>query len=447
MLCVLALPLAGYAAWLEHRRRTAPPLPDFRLQIVDPLVVRVVAEASAEVRRQPRSAAAWGHLGQLLSVHSQAHEADYCLAQAQRLSPKDPRWPYLRACAKLPDVDAALPDLQQAVSLSERYALGNTAPRLVLAEALFQKGNHAKAEEHLKRVVESEPDNPRAHYNLGLIASARNSWESARTSFLRSQTSSMARKRSSFQLALVCRMLGDERRAEEYGREAAQAPEDKPWGDPYLQDLALLATGRSYFYELAVDLEQQGQTQRAIRLMEEVIKEFPDDDSYVEMAKNLLQTHEYAKVEDLMRKALALKPDKVQAHYYLSMALFRQGLKLTKMGPEQREAALEKFRDAELHSRRATEFMPTHSWAYVYRARSLKYLDRQDEAIEALRDALKHDLRHTEAYIFLATMLMEKGQRQQAQELLQRARLAVPDDPRLQKAIERVAAQRLPGDP
>ena len=94
---VLAAALTGaaLAAWAWTRPGPPrPPQPD--LAGADPEVVEAVAEARDAVLRAPRSAAAWGRYGQVLRAHDFGAEANRCFAEAERLGPAEPRWPYLR---------------------------------------------------------------------------------------------------------------------------------------------------------------------------------------------------------------------------------------------------------------------------------------------------------------------------------------------------------------
>ena len=112
----LLLALLGGAvllgAWWWHSR---PAVPDLPLDGADPAVVAAVRRAQEEVRREPRSADAWGRLGMVLSANHLPEPAAGAFAQAAALAPQDERWPYLHGLALLPlDPTAALPFLRRA---------------------------------------------------------------------------------------------------------------------------------------------------------------------------------------------------------------------------------------------------------------------------------------------------------------------------------------------
>src|SRR5437762_728489 len=87
--------IAALGVWWS--RRANPPVPPMvDLTGVDPAVCRAVEAARTAVLQSPKSADAWGKLGMVLMCHGLPVEASKaCLVQAERLDPRQPRWPYL----------------------------------------------------------------------------------------------------------------------------------------------------------------------------------------------------------------------------------------------------------------------------------------------------------------------------------------------------------------
>src|SRR5207249_71855 len=103
----------------------------------DPGVAAAVTAAQKAVERQPASAAAWGRLAMVLQAHDFRSEATRCFAQAERLDPANPRWPYHQALDLLISApDAGLARLERAVALDGPVS----APRLLLGEVLLAQG-------------------------------------------------------------------------------------------------------------------------------------------------------------------------------------------------------------------------------------------------------------------------------------------------------------------
>src|SRR5439155_12563614 len=140
--------LAAATAWFiwQQYRLSHPPAtevaiiepPAIELSGIDPAVSRAIEKARAAVNESPRSAQTWGQLGKTLLAHGIHHPAGTCLAQAERLEPAEPRWPYLQGIALVsadpPDPGAAIQHFQSAVDRG-----GNTPNvlRLYLGEILL----------------------------------------------------------------------------------------------------------------------------------------------------------------------------------------------------------------------------------------------------------------------------------------------------------------------
>jgi len=115
--------------WYRPSKAVAPPTID--LAGVDPAVCQRVDSVRTAILQSPDSAPAWGKMGMVLMSHGLSVEASTaCLAQAERLEPRQPRWPYLQAIAFLKtDQDVAIPNLRRAVELCD---CDPDAPRLQL---------------------------------------------------------------------------------------------------------------------------------------------------------------------------------------------------------------------------------------------------------------------------------------------------------------------------
>src|SRR5439155_12121235 len=99
---VLAVLLAAIAVALL-RLNTKPELPKVDLAGVDPLIVEAIQTAEQKVRDRPRSGEAWGELATVYAVHDFAAPAGPCLTKAERFSPNEARWPYLRGLMESAD--------------------------------------------------------------------------------------------------------------------------------------------------------------------------------------------------------------------------------------------------------------------------------------------------------------------------------------------------------
>jgi tetratricopeptide (TPR) repeat protein len=189
----------------------------------DPAVIAAIESAQAAVRRVPQAADAWGRLGMVLAAHSFYPESIVCFAEAQRLDPGEPRWPYFQgAMLTLSDRDAALIPLRRAVGLCEPRIL---APRLRLADVLLGQGQVHEADELYREVLAREPENPQAHLGLGRLAYQRNDWPGSLTHLDQAIQSPLTRKAAHTLLAEVHQRRGDRAAAERQQRLAGDLPE------------------------------------------------------------------------------------------------------------------------------------------------------------------------------------------------------------------------------
>ncbi len=191
---------AGVAWFLWYPSAKPPEPPDINLDGTEPAVAHVIQKAQTAVRAKPRSAETWGHLGLVLRAHSYNEESNVCFAEAERLDPKDPRWPYLQGLYQH-QLDAAVPLIERAVNLCDGSAPDNTAPRLLLAETLLSRGRLADADAHLSKVRQRTPDDVRLNFDLALLAFARDDTEGCIRHLTLVSSSPFARKKGTPPLA------------------------------------------------------------------------------------------------------------------------------------------------------------------------------------------------------------------------------------------------------
>jgi tetratricopeptide (TPR) repeat protein len=435
LLAVIVVTGAAAVSWYVWDRMSAPALAPFTFgEGAEPAVIKAVEKAHAAVRLHPRSAAAWGELGQIMSGNGYADEADTYFAQAEQLDPREPRWPYLRGWrVAVRDRDAAIPHLRRAIELCDVRDRQNTTPRLLLAEVYLERNEWDEVETLCGEVLKQQPDNPRAHYGLAMTALGRNDLETSVSHLLRAAESPLAQQRASAQLAAVYRRLGNAAAADDYGRRTARMPLDPPYPDPYVEECRHLAAGRQDRFLEAERLNAQGRFPEATRLLREIAEQFPDARSYDALGRTLLKTRDFDGAERYLRAALALEPNIATTHYSLSVALFRQAEDLR---DENADAAKAKYEAAVEAARQATVLKADHAMAYYQLGLILGRLGRRGEAIDALRKGALCRPEAAEIHLALGETLAEDGQTEEALEELQRAHQLAPGDPRPGKVMD-----------
>jgi tetratricopeptide (TPR) repeat protein len=442
--------LALGLGWYGWRWYTAPQPPEVAVAETDPALAEAVAQARDQVRRAPYSAAAWANLGKLLRASQFNAQAVTCFAQAERLEPGNPRWPYLRGEGLLPgDPDGALPHLRRAVELFDREGVDTVVPRLRLAEVLLVRGHLDEAEAQLRQAGEEDPDNAVVPFHLGLLAYTRGDWEASRRHLLRCQYSPFTRRKACARLAEVCQRLDRAREAGEFSRRAAALPDDVPLVDPFVAECYRLAVGRPARAEQVEHLEGQGlqllaggqaaeaqaRFREAVRLLGALAEKHPDARTYVALGRNLSHLGDFPGAERALGQALRLAPDNVRAHYQLARVLEAQAEQRQRQGD--RAGAQSLLRAAAGAARRALTHNPQHARSHLFLGLCLQRLGEKKEALAELQATVRCSPDLAEAHFHLGQALAEEGRAEEARgHLEQAARLAPPGDTRAKAALE-----------
>ncbi len=141
---------------------------------------------------------------------------------------------------------------------------------------LVQAGHGDEAEKELRQVLERQPDNPRAGYDLGLAALALGETDRARESFLRAARSPFARQKANAQLAAIYQRRRDAKAVAACMSEVTRPPLDLPWEDPYVAEYTGLEIGLGRRYEEASRLLMEGRHEERERLLLRMAAEHRD---------------------------------------------------------------------------------------------------------------------------------------------------------------------------
>lgn len=439
----LVLLLCGAVSWWTWDYLTRPSIPEFNLTEADPAVTDAVRWNVDTVRRRPRSAEAWGQLGQVLVGNKFLAESVVPLAEAEALDPADPRWPYLQGIALLgQNPEEALPCLRRAVAACDqdpsRFPGGSAAAHLRLAETLAANGHSEEAEEHFL-TVPAGPLSPSANYGLGVLAMSRGDLAEAKRRLTACANSPLTRQKAAAQFAALARRLEDERAAE-YGKQAGQLPPDAQWPDPFVQECLEHVVGKAGRTQLATTLESQGDVEGALNVLRSVANDYPEAQSFLTLGITTGRHGRYQESEASLRQALELEPRLLRAQYYLSLALFAQGDALQQQGQQAESRA--KFAEAAHWAQQATELAPRYGEAHFQRGLSLWCLQQRDEALASFREAVATRPDLADGHLWLGRMLAEDGKKEEALQHIRNAlRYADPNDPRPGQALAKLTEE------
>jgi tetratricopeptide (TPR) repeat protein len=424
-----------------------PVVPEISTDRLDREVAELVREAHGAVVQAPWSADAWGHLGRVLLANEiEPDIAMACFENAERLDPNNPRWPYLFAGYLMVDKanpEAALPKLQRATDLSKRGRDVPSAVRLRLAETLALLGCPEEAAPHFVQVQTAEPNNPRAHFGLALLALSRGDDQKSRVHLEACLGSPQARKKACVQLVAVCERLKDAASAEKYAKLARQMPPDADWHDPYVLEHVHLALRRQSKINRIELLESAGRFEQAVQELSILTRNDPDNYLLYLMLGRVLPRlpGRLAEAERHLRTAHRLAPDKaaeLQVHYLLSLVLYYKAEAMMQGGgePEQYKRV---FEEAAQSARAALAIRKDYGYAHMALGLALKQLGQSKEALAAFREAVHCNPEYADNHLFLGEALAAEKQFAEARVHLEQARLlALPDDPRPRQALEKL---------
>jgi tetratricopeptide (TPR) repeat protein len=451
LLVAVVVLIAGSAAAVLLLRPVdaAPVPPDATGNNLEPAVVAAVRDARTRVVHEPASADRWGRLGQVFLANELEEEGRLCFIEAERLAPANPRWPYLLGgiLVNRGERETAALCFQRAVERGEVQGESNTAPRLLLAETLMTLGRTEEAAFHIRRGLDLHPDDPRAHFDQGLLAMTRQDWQLARDELSVCLGSPFARRRARVQLAIICQRLGDAAGAEAFRAEVQRLPPDAEWVDPYVNDYLALAVKERNRYRLAENLEAAGRFAEAASVLAPLAAARPNDDlAHMTLGKVLAQMGRLREAEESLRRAVRLAPDKVQTHYYLGLVLLQEGEQLRREGEGAKTRAAELLQEAVSSERRALAIKPDYGFAHMALGLAFKQLGQRAEAVEALGQAVRCSPEFGEIHFYLGDTLAEAGRTAEARPRLEQAiRLGPPEAAWRQTAETRLAELRKSG--
>jgi tetratricopeptide (TPR) repeat protein len=412
---------AGGLLWVRFSRGGPVP-PEVDLTGVDPGLAAAVQSAQQAVREAPTSAKAWGRLGMVLVVHEYRVPGSFCFEQAQRLEPREVRWPYFDAlgCLSVGDHAGALPRLEQAVALCHDQVDG---PRLRLGEVLLRLNRPDEAEPHFHRLLAANPDHARARLGLARIALQRGQPQTALLYLELPQRDRRTCKAACLLLAEVHQRLGNTAEAAAANHRAAELPDDLPWPDPLYKEITAVRVGRVLWIQDAHRLALEGQNREAIDLLRRVVRDYPDAaDAWHLLGLVLLQEKQAQEAEQAFRRASELEPGSPQYVSYRGVALMLLG----------------DLPAATVCFRKAVELQPDFAPALINLGKCLSAAGDRLGALDAYRAAVRSRPELFEARLALGTLLAEQKQYPEA---LVHARQAVKLDPpsrQAQDLVERI---------
>ncbi|HEV3082259.1 MAG TPA: tetratricopeptide repeat protein [Gemmataceae bacterium] len=353
------------------RRSPAPEPPPLDLTQADPEITAAIAAARQDVVDEPASACAWGILGMEFRAHDYVKEANVCFAQAERLDPADPRWPYLQGLTLQPmDAAAGIVCLQRAAArCSDRQVFA----RLRLVEALLDSGALDEAEQRLEGVPSRTEYLTWIQFCQGRLALLRQQWRPAVEHLTACVNGPHARRQILMCRALAYRKLGEQKLAEADESRALKLPEeDQPWPDPFAAEVSNRQRGLRARLRAAHALQATGQLDQAVQLLQDTARAYPaSDEPWLHLANIWVKQERLDLAEQAARRALAADAGSIQAWFALGCC-----------------QAVERPREGATTFRRVLQLKADHALAHYNLAQCLRRLGDTAGAREEYRATL-----------------------------------------------------------
>ncbi|MFO0929860.1 MAG: tetratricopeptide repeat protein, partial [Gemmataceae bacterium] len=367
-LALIALLAVAVGLWLADRgvfKRSAPPTPPAVIgERVDPGVVSAVTLFRDRVLAAPRSAEAWGKLGMVFMANSFFAEACDCFAEAARLDPAEPRWPYLRGYTLLAradsQIDNPLTDLRRADSLGGD---AHPAVRLKLAEELLVRGEVEESDRLFRQVLDRAPTDARARLGLARVAHRRGDEAACREHLQVAVADPLTRKPALLLLAEVDLRQGRRAAAEQGMQTARELPPPPLAPDPFYDEVESLKAGRDGLMSRAGTLRRQDRLADAVELLTQATRDYPDaPEPWLQLGRVELQRGNLSAAAAALANAVRLDDGLVEGHVNLGIALYQLG----------------RQSDALTHFRRATQLMPSHGQAWYNQGQCLRQAGQRE---------------------------------------------------------------------
>ncbi len=415
-------------AYLIFRPPPPPLPPDVELAGIDRRVVTAVRKADKKVREAPLSGPAWGRLGQALIANEIYPQGLTCLARAEELDPRNPRWPYLQAAINPRTNPRTEAKLRQAIPLCREDNI--LAPRLRLAEWLLDHGRPEEAEAEFRRSLEAAPNNPWGQLGLARVAVSRDDYPAALAALDTADGSPSVVRET---LPAAYHALHAEVRqhmgipAAAAGRTVRVFPKDPGPPDPLADEMAGMAVGLQAEIKRTDQFLKEGNVPAALDTLRELVQDYPDADlAWLYLGRALLAAGKAGEAEHAIRNAIRLSPKSAFAHVMLGNVLRQTG---------RAEEAIGCFR-------LALKCQPSFWPASVSLGETLEKAGDLEGAVTAFREGLRLAPHNPGVHASLGQLLARLGRNEEAVVAVRDAVSLDPEDAKMRKLLIEVETAR-----
>ncbi len=424
-LAVVSIAVAGTLVYLLNPADAPPP----KMVMIDasdlPNTVHLALErARLHVVSEPSNGEAWGNFGMALYAHQFLPAALESFAEAARLAPRDPRWPYLRGMIRSErDPAAGIDD----ILLAARLVGEHPEIEMRLAELYFANGQFVESEAHFRHAEPSQKNVPRIQLGLARLAFQKGDFQECLRLAAAACQAVPDRRDIQELLARTYQRLGETKLAQEALQRAQELPEAEFWSDSILAEAVAMRVDPYWLLGQQADgMLQQGRLLEHLRLLDRLVQETPDDaTSATRLARGLLYARDTKTAARVLDDALQRHPGAVEPMFLRAVVHYNVG-----EIPE----AIELLNDV---VRRKPDYVEAH----YQLAACLRQSGAAPQGLQEMQTVLRLEPAFNPARIDLAELLLESGESAQARAHLETALKLEPANSRAKKLLEQV-----PGD-
>jgi tetratricopeptide (TPR) repeat protein len=370
----------------SQNRKLLSSLSQMNLNGIEPQVVTKIQNLQEEVRKNPRSAAAWGKLAMNLDVHDFQNEANPIYKRAAILDSSDFRWPYFISILLAKNGDQESLDwFERAYKIKPDYV-----PMLVnYGNTLFQFNKNDQAAEKYRQALTYDPKCAQALFGLARIEFANGNMENSFQNLKQALQFNSTYGEANNLLLTVCKRL---KRADCNVSVANSTSQKTELNDPVYAELTAEGESSLWYRFRGSEYFKKGNYDKAIVEFERALQLRQDAQVHEDLALALSASGRFQDAAEHYREAL--KTHSIAENY------FQLGLVLAKMG---------QYDDAEENFKRAILQKPDFAEFYFNLAVLYAKSRRLQDAVNNLKQAIHYKPDHVEAHFYLGQAYIAAG--------------------------------------
>jgi tetratricopeptide (TPR) repeat protein len=417
---IAALAIAGFFVLRFYqdaqKRKLLSSLSQMNFIGIEPQVISKINKLKEEVKKNPRSAAAWGKLAMNLQTHDFESESIPIYREAADLDSSDFRWPYFISMqlAKTGD-HKSLDWFERAGKIKPYYV-----PMLVnYGNALFQFNRYDQSAEKYRQALTYDPKCAQAFFGLARIDFAQGNIENSYKNLKQVLQLNSSYYEAGNLLVTVCKRLKRTDCNVSVPKDASQKTEIS---DPVYAELAAEGESSIWYRFRGSEYFKKGVYDKAIVEFETALRLRPDAQAHEDFAQALSSSGRLQDAAEHYREALKLHP--------IPNNHFQLGLVLANMG---------QYNEAEENFKKAIQQKPDFAEAYFNLAVLYAKSRRIQEAVENLKLAIHYKPDFVEAHFYLAQAYLATGDKNNA---IQEYQILTKLDPNIAQRLQTLMQQK-----